>query len=766
MKKFFWILIGALTLWGCTSDKNPSDGGKTVEFTVSPASLSFKEADNSTKFVSVTAGGDWTVTVTGDWIHPGKLSGTGNGSISVKVDANEEENARSGKVIINCSGATKSVDVTQEGSGKTALVPAPAAYDPNNKLASTTYQLLVYSFADSNGDGVGDFKGIQNKLDYLNDLGITALWLSPIHPSDSYHGYDVKDYFTVNPDFGTEQDFKNLVEAAHAKGIKIYIDYVLNHSGKGNAWFQEALSDPTSKYRDYYFISSNPSADYGKFPMLSGTSYASEEWKVGKASGSPHISISKTTEPVTSGDAAWNLWLWPIGSNGQAIQFKDNGDGTMYLVTEISGNYGILLRSKDSWDGSKFGAKTSGATLSDGGSLDLVAEGNDISFTGDGRYRIEISNLSVETLYFMGCFSDWMPDLNYGAVSSVESNACFQDLLASAQKWIQLGIDGFRLDAVKHICGGIKSFSHTNNRTFLKAWYDKCNEAYKAAGHSDNIFMVAEEWDSHDVEKNYYTSLTSCFEFAYWPVLYRALTGGNATSYVSSVSAFVKDHKEKRADAQTSLFMTNHDKSSIKYKINPHNTNERLAFYRAADDLGRDLAKEKQACAMLLTSPGKPFIYQGEELGYWRVDDNDKLDDEYLRAPIVWNSSASDCAKGWAKGKVDNSMLTGSISVDSQKADSNSLLATYMTWSRLRSTYPALASGEMTSAPGNSGSIAAWYMSADSQKLLVIHNVAATDAEVNVSDAMSKPIAVLGTAFTKESKLLLGPNSSVVFQLQ
>ena len=89
-----------------------------------------------------------------------------------------------------------------------------------------------------------------------------------------------------------------------------------------------------------------------------------------------------------------------------------------------------------------------------------------------------------------------------------------------------------------------------------------------------------------------------------------------------------------------------------------------------------------------------------------------------------------------------------------------------MTWSRLRSTYPALASGEMTSAPGNSGSIAAWYMSADSQKLLVIHNVAATDAEVNVSDAMSNPIAVLGTAFTKESKLLLGPNSSVVFQLQ
>ena len=75
-----------------------------------------------------------------------------------------------------------------------------------------SYQLLVYSFADSNGDGIGDFKGIEQKLDYFTSLGVGALWLSPIHPSSSYHGYDVVDYSTVNPEYGTEADFKHLLD--------------------------------------------------------------------------------------------------------------------------------------------------------------------------------------------------------------------------------------------------------------------------------------------------------------------------------------------------------------------------------------------------------------------------------------------------------------------------------------------------------------------------------------------------------------------------
>ena len=156
-----------------------------------------------------------------------------------------------------------------------------------DKLSSITYQLLIYSFADSDGDGIGDFKGIQNKLDYLDALGVTALWLSPAHPTSSYHAYDVNDYYSINPIYAVgqktaekaEADFKELLAAAHQKGIAIYMDYVLNHSGKNNPWFQEALSNPSSKYRNYYFFSANPSSDYKNFPMLKGTSYNSGEWK-------------------------------------------------------------------------------------------------------------------------------------------------------------------------------------------------------------------------------------------------------------------------------------------------------------------------------------------------------------------------------------------------------------------------------------------------------------------------------------------------------
>ena len=130
---------------------------------------------------------------------------------------------------------------------------------PSEKLSGITYQLLIYSFCDSDGDGVGDFKGIQSKLDYLDGLGVTALWLSPAHPTSSYHAYDVNDYYSLNPLYAVgekttakaEADFKELLAAAHAKGISIYMDYVLNHSGKFNPWFQEAVSNPSSKYRDY-----------------------------------------------------------------------------------------------------------------------------------------------------------------------------------------------------------------------------------------------------------------------------------------------------------------------------------------------------------------------------------------------------------------------------------------------------------------------------------------------------------------------------------
>ena len=760
MKRIVWTLLAVvIAISACGPKEDPTPQGDTL--TLSPATMSFTADDSSTKFISVTATGDWTASASDTWISISTTSGRGNGSVSVTVSANEGEK-RSGSVKFVSGQSSEFVSITQSGSGGTPIVPSPAKFD-GNKRASTTYQLLIYSFADSDGDGIGDFIGIKNRLDYLDALGVTGIWLSPAHPADSYHGYSVQDYFSLNPDYASgqpktaeraEEDFRTLLSAAHEKGIEIYMDYVLNHSGSGNPWFKEALANASSPYRDYYFISSNPSAEYKNFPMLSGTSYQSGEWKA-SSSGSPRITITSTTEDVTNGTDNWNLYMWD-GSGDKTVKFVNKGGGNYYLVMDIVGEWGILVRKKPDWSsGSKFGAKGGKTTLQLGTPIDLEPEGADMSFTGNGRYKIELTNTDIQTVYYMGAFDGSMPDLNYGAIADVENNACFQDLAASADKWINMGVDGFRLDAVKHICGGIGSYNNAANRKFLKKWYDHCNATFKSAGHSGNIFMVGEVWDtSHSSEeKYYYEGITSCFEFAYWPLLYRVLTSGSAASYVTSVMGYINDHKAIRPDAQTSFFLTNHD----------HSSRTGDGEVRAADDLGKDLAKEKQAAAMLLTTPEKPFIYQGEELGYW--GNSKGKGDEYIRAPIVWDAAAKQIAKKGVNDKVDTQMLTGKISVETQSADENSLLNVYKSFSQLRNTYPALAVGEMSAASVSGSSMAAWYMTSGSQKLLVIHNVATSQKQATVSDDMSHPIALLGTASFNETTLTLGPNSSVVFEL-
>lgn len=122
------------------------------------------------------------------------------------------------------------------------------------------YHIFVYSFADGNGDGIGDLKGVESKLDYIADLGYTGIYLSPISPSPTYHKYDVTDYKAVDKQFGTMDDFDSLVDAAHKKGISVMLDMVFNHSSNQHAWFQnakKAYGDPTNsyyKYCDYYLF--------------------------------------------------------------------------------------------------------------------------------------------------------------------------------------------------------------------------------------------------------------------------------------------------------------------------------------------------------------------------------------------------------------------------------------------------------------------------------------------------------------------------------
>ena len=124
------------------------------------------------------------------------------------------------------------------------------------------YEIFVYSYADSNGDGIGDFKGLEGKLPYIRDMGFNGIWLMPIMPSPSYHKYDVTDYYAVDPQYGTMEDFRSLLNKAHELGIRIIIDLVVNHSSSDHPWFRDAVSGPEAQYRDYYVWSEEPQDGY------------------------------------------------------------------------------------------------------------------------------------------------------------------------------------------------------------------------------------------------------------------------------------------------------------------------------------------------------------------------------------------------------------------------------------------------------------------------------------------------------------------------
>ncbi len=146
------------------------------------------------------------------------------------------------------------LDYTDEA----ANVKQEAPFNKKAKRSNVMYQLTVYSFADGNNDGIGDFWGLKDELDYFTDLGIDTLYLSPIHPSSSYHGYDVIDYTDVAPELGGMEAFDAFMKAAHEKGIRVVMDMVFNHTSYEHPWFQEALKG-NPEYKDFYYLYDSPS---------------------------------------------------------------------------------------------------------------------------------------------------------------------------------------------------------------------------------------------------------------------------------------------------------------------------------------------------------------------------------------------------------------------------------------------------------------------------------------------------------------------------
>jgi alpha-amylase len=209
------------------------------------------------------------------------------------------------------------------------------------------YELSVPSFYDSNHDGIGDFNGLIEKLDYLNDgdpntttdLGITGIWLLPIHPSPSVHGYDVLDYYAVNPDYGTMDDFRHLLDEAHQRGIRIIIDLVINHSSSQHPWFIQS-QDPQSPYRNWYVWADADPGWKGPWNQqvwypLSNAYYYAFFWE-----GMPDLNY--TNPEVTSEmEDITRFWLNDVGING----FRLDAIGS--LIEE--GSVTIETKSSHDW---------------------------------------------------------------------------------------------------------------------------------------------------------------------------------------------------------------------------------------------------------------------------------------------------------------------------------------------------------------------------------------------------------------------------------
>jgi glycosidase len=427
------------------------------------------------------------------------------------------------------------------------------------------YEIFVRSFRDSDGDGIGDFNGITEKLDYLQELGIRGLWLMPINPSPSYHGYDVTDYYAVNPDYGTMDDFKHLLEQAHKRDIKIIIDFVMNHTSSKHPWFQQALT-PGSEYHDWY--------------------------------------VWSETDPGTLGP--WGAKAWYRAANGQ---------------------------------------------------------------------------------YYYAIFWDQMPDLNYN------NPAVREEIKSTTSFWLEeVGIDGFRLDAVRYMVEGDQLADSKANHDFLEEWGSYYRDINPLA------FSVGEAWTDNANVKKYTdtnTELNSAFNFDLSDAMLK-INESNTTSLRFVLQTTIRDFPEQ----DNANFITNHD------------------MPRVMNQLGTDKEqKAKLAAGILLTAPGIPFIYYGEEIGMTGTKP-----DELIRTPMQWDDTrGAGFTEGtpWEPINPDFSFTN----VSDQSGDASSLLEHYRELIQLRNERSALRIGKTYVVESNSNKLLSYLRTGNDGSLLVVINI-------------------------------------------
>jgi maltose alpha-D-glucosyltransferase / alpha-amylase len=467
--------------------------------------------------------------------------------------------------------------------------------DPNWYKKAVFYEVLVRAFSDSTGSGSGDFTGLIEKLDYIQWLGVDCLWLPPFYASPLRDGgYDISDYYAVLPEFGTLPQFTELVSAAHARGIRVVTDLVMNHTSDAHPWFQASRSDPDGPYGDFY--------------------------------------------------------VW----NDTDDKYPDAR--IIFVDTETS------------------------------------------NWTFD----------PVRRQFFWHRFFSHQPDLNF-------ENPAVQDAIIDVVRfWMDAGIDGFRLDAVPYLFEeeGTNCENLPRTHEFLAKVRAVVDEEYPGR----ILLAEANQWPREVVP--YFGDETApechmCFHFPVMPRLYYALRDERA----GSVLDILADTPEIPATGQWGTFLRNHDELTLEMVT----TSERAAMYgwyapdprmranigirrRLATLLDNSRAEIELIHALLLSMPGSPCLYYGDEIG---MGDNIWLDDrDGVRTPMQWNpdrnagfSTVPDPGKLYLPVVQSLTNHFGGVNVEAQLATGSSLLHWVRGMLALRRRHPVFGLGRFATLP-------------------------------------------------------------------
>jgi maltose alpha-D-glucosyltransferase/alpha-amylase len=543
-----------------------------------------------------------------------------------------------------------------------------AAADPLWFKDAVIYELPIKSFCDSNGDGIGDFRGAAGKLEYLQSLGVTCLWLLPFFPSPLRDdGYDIADYKAVHPSYGTLDDFKAFLDAAHARGLRVIIELVMNHTSDQHAWFQRARSAPPDSVERRRYVWSDTEDRYG---------------------------------PVR-------------------IIFVDSE------------------RSNWTWD-------------------------------------------PVAGQYYWHRFFQHQPDLNY------DEPLVVAEMLDVLDFWIDLGVDGFRLDAVPYLVerDGTSCENLAETHVIVKAV--RAHIEARAPG----CMLLAEANQPPVDVRAYFGDGDECHMAYHFPVMPRIFMGLHLEERQPIVD--VMEQTPSIPDTcQWALFLRNHDELTLEMVTDDERDYMYLAYSRdpqarlnvgirrrLAPLVGNDRRRIELLVGVLLSFPGTPILYYGDEIG---MGDNLYLGDRHgVRTPMQWSSdrnagfSRADPERLYSPVIMDAVYGYAAVNVEAQETDSASLLHWMRNMIRLRKQFKVFGRGSLEFLAPPNQRVLAYVRRYRDDVVLCVANLSRTvqPAAIDLSAfAGLTPVEMLGfTEFPEIGAapyfLSLGPYGFYWFELQ